>query len=76
MQRQSKVISISLPKSVYTKLELLRKREDKSRSELIKHLIQSYDEEQTWKEIYDWGKKTRLAFSIKSEQDILNIIND
>ncbi|KKR71619.1 MAG: hypothetical protein UU14_C0023G0019 [Candidatus Roizmanbacteria bacterium GW2011_GWB1_40_7] len=76
MQRQSKVISISLPKSVYTKLELLRKREEKSRSELIKNLIQNYEREQLWQEAYKRGAQTKKQFNIASEEDILRIIND
>ena len=74
MLRQSKVISISLPKNIYLKLEQIRKKEAKSRSELIRSLIRFYEEEKDWKKIFTLGKRTKEKFNIQSEEDILRII--
>ncbi|MBI4130648.1 ribbon-helix-helix protein, CopG family [Candidatus Roizmanbacteria bacterium] len=76
MLRQTKVVSISLPENIYIKLEKIRKKEDKSRSELIKQLIQNYEKEELWQQVYRRGAQTKKQFNITSEDDILKIIND
>lgn len=76
MLRQTKVVSISLPERIYIKLEKIRKKEDKSRSELIRYLIQNYEKEELWQQVYKRGTETKKEFNITSEEDILKIIND
>ena len=76
MLRTSKVVSISLPPEIFTRLEKIRKQASKSRSVMIKDLIRKNDVEQNLKQIYAWGRKTAEKFNIKSEKDILRIIND
>lgn len=76
MLRQTKVVSISLPPNLYWKLEEIRREEDKSRSELIRFLLNKYEKERNWQKVFDWGKATAEKFNIKTEDDILRIIND
>lgn len=74
MDRQ--VISISLYKKYLKKLDQMSKRESKSRSQLIRELIDRYEVETEWEQIRKWGRETAKKFNIKSEEDVLRIIND
>ena len=74
MDRQ--VISISLYKKYLNKLDQMSKKEDKSRSQLIRELIDKYETDNLWEDIYEIGRKTAKKFNIKSEEDVLRIIND
>ena len=76
MLRNSAVISISLPPEVLAILERLSRKTAKSRSEVIKDLLVSYSQDKSWEQIFSWGRQTKEQFSIKSEEDILKIIND
>jgi len=71
-----RVISLSLPEKYLRKLEKLTEQESKSRSQLIRELLDRYEEDEEWKDIFKWGEETRIKFNIKSEEDILRIIND
>lgn len=71
-----KVLSVSLPQTYFKKVERLTKKENTSRSELFRNLIDIYEAQTMWNQLYDWGKQTGKEFNIKSEQDILQIIND
>lgn len=76
MLRRTSVISISLPPEILAILEKLTQKTSKTRSEVIKDLLVRYYQDVSWEEIFAWGKKTRERFNIKSEEDILKIIND
>jgi len=74
MDRQ--VVSISLYKKYLKKLDQMSKKEDKSRSQFVRELIDKYETDKDWEEIYEIGRKTAKKFNIKSEEDVLRIIND
>lgn len=76
MQRNTAVISISLPPEILTILEKITKRTAKTRSEVIKELLLTYYQDQSWEQIFAWGRKTKEKFDIKGEDDIVKIIND
>lgn len=76
MLRNTAVISISLPPEILAILEQLTRETSKTRSEIIKDLLVSYRQEKSWKQIFSWGRKTKEQFNIRSEDDILKIIND
>lgn len=76
MQRNTAVISISLPPEILARLEQLTRETAKTRSEVVKDLIVSYSQDKSWEKIFVWGRKTKEKFNIKSEEDILKIIND
>ncbi|MBU0569743.1 ribbon-helix-helix protein, CopG family [Patescibacteria group bacterium] len=69
------VVSISLPEPTLKILNELVKRERKSRSQVVKELINRYETEVMWDEILKLGQKTAEKFNIKSEADVLKIIN-
>ncbi|MBM3283612.1 ribbon-helix-helix protein, CopG family [Candidatus Gottesmanbacteria bacterium] len=76
MLRNTSVISISLPPEILTILEQLTRKTSKTRSEIIRDLLVSYRQEKSWEQVFSWGRKTKEQFNIRSEDDILKIIND
>lgn len=74
MDRQ--VVSISLYKKYLKKLDQMSKKEDKSRSQVVRELIDKYETDMLWGDIYEIGRKTAKKFNIKSEEDVLRIINE
>lgn len=76
MLRNTKVISISLPPEILSLLEQLSRNTSKTRSEIVKDLLVSYYQNKSWEQIFNWGRQTKEKFKIKSEEDILKIIND
>ena len=70
------VVSISLsPKTLYL-LNLICQQEEKSRSQVVRELIKSYFAKKKWQQIFVWGEKTAEKFKIRTEKDILKLIND
>jgi len=76
MDGNRQVVSISLPKRSLLVLERICKQQDKTRSEIIREFIRKYSQERQWQEIFSWGKKTAGRLNIKSEKDVLKLIND
>lgn len=75
IQRNTEVISVSLPKQVAQKLERVRKFEGQSRSAFITKLINRIIEEDRWLRIYKKGEQTARQFKITSEDDIDSILH-
>lgn len=76
IQRNTEVISVSLPKNVAQKLERVRKIRGQSRSAFIASLINQLAEEERWRRIYGRGEKTAIEFKITSEDDIDRILHE
>ena len=76
MLRNSTVISISLPPEDLETLQRLAAQMAKTRSEVIRELLASYSQKKSWEQIFTWGRQTKENFNIRSEEDILKIIND
>lgn len=75
IQRNTEVISVSLPKSVAQRLEEARKQRGQSRSAFVASLIDQMAEEQRWQNIYRKGTKTAKVMGITSEEDIDRILH-
>lgn len=71
-----KVVSLSLTDKYLNKLNKLSNEEDKSRSQVVRELIERYETDKEWEQIRKWGRETARKFNIKSEEDVLRIIND
>lgn len=76
MIRNTAVISISLPQEFLLILNRLAKKAAKTRSDIIRELLLDYYQDQSWDQIFDWGRTTKEKFNIKSETDIVKLIND
>ena len=70
------MISISLPPVIARILDKIRRELGQSRSSFIARLIKDYQAEKDWEEIYKLGRQTAKKFGIKSEADVLRILND
>jgi metal-responsive CopG/Arc/MetJ family transcriptional regulator len=75
IQRNTEVVSISLPKVVALKLEEARKRQGQSRSAFITSLIEKSAEDLRWENIYKKGAETAKKFRITSEEDLDRILH-
>lgn len=76
METKRKIVSLSLSPKTFLLLTKISKKEEKTRSEVVKDLIRRYFLEKRWQEIFQWGGQTAKKFKIKSEADILRLIND
>ena len=76
IQRNTEVISVSLPKNVVKKLEKARRMRGQSRSALIASLVTQLAEEERWQRIYRRGEKTVRDFKITSEDEIDRILHE
>jgi len=76
MLTKRKIVSLSLSPKTFFLLKKISEKQEKSRSEVIKDLIRRYYLEQRWQEIFTWGKQTAKKLKIKTEADILRLIND
>lgn len=76
IQRNTEVVSVSLPKKIAKTLDRIRERRGQSRSAFVASLIRAKGEEERWRQIYDRGSKTALSFKITSEDDIDRILHE
>ena len=76
IQRNTQVISISLPQNIAGKLERVRSLRGQSRSAFIASLITQQTEEDRWQRLYTIGQKTAKKFKITSEEDIDKILHE
>ena len=74
---QMQTLNITLPRDLVAKADLLAEAEYKTRSELVKILLQDYIKEKTaWEQIFEAGAKAAKKLGIKSEEDVYKIVSD
>ena len=74
---KTKVINMSLPLPLYEDLDKVAKKQEVSRSEILKRALRSYlKEEERWQMIRKWGKSQGKRLGIQSEKDIERIIDE
>ena len=72
-----KVLSLSLPQSLYNKYEKLAKRNGKTKSELFREIIRLYEQEKREEEFYKLQRRVSKAVrkkGIYTEKDIEKIV--
>ncbi len=74
--RTTEVVSVSLPKNIFKKLEQTRKRSGQSRSAFIVSLVDRAGEDERWLRLYQKGLETAKRFKITSEEDIDRILHE
>jgi CopG family transcriptional regulator/antitoxin EndoAI len=74
MARVTKTITLSLPPEMDKKINVLLKKEGRTRSELFREALRRYMEEQEWKEITRYGRMKAKERGITEDQveDIIN----
>jgi predicted transcriptional regulator len=77
LARVSKVLSFSLPPDTASKIENLAKSENRSRSELLREMVNVYERYQAeaeWQELFIFGEETAKRFKIKNEAELFKIL--
>jgi len=68
MSRVTQAISLSVPPEMEKKIRELMKKENRTRSELIREAIRRYIEEREWEEIYRYGERKAREKGITEDQ--------
>lgn len=77
MARVSKVVSFSLPPDTAYKIESIAKSENRSKSELLREMVDVYERHQAdadWKELFSFGEETAGRFRVKSEDELFKLL--
>lgn len=72
-QLQRSVITISVPKAIEKQIESLAKKENKTKSELLREAFGIYKFRKDWARIRVWGEKIALRMGIESYDDVERI---
>lgn len=73
--RTSKVLSLSLPPSMYKETQEIAKEERRTFSELIREALRQYIENREWKKLQRYGAKKSKELKI-SKEDLEKLISD
>ena len=76
IQRNTKVVSVSLDPKTVEKLDKLSTDKNQNRSSVISSLINKEIVSEDWKKIRKFGQETALKMKITSETDIYRLLGD
>ena len=76
IQRNSKVVSVSLEPEVVSLLDQIRKEYCQSRSAVVASMIKKRALLEQWKQIRVWGEDSAKSLKIKSEEDVYKLLED
>jgi CopG family transcriptional regulator/antitoxin EndoAI len=68
MARVTKTVTLSVPPEMDRKINVLMKKEGRTRSELLREALRRYMEEQEWKEVLRYGRMRAKDRGITEEQ--------
>lgn len=68
MARTTKIITLSLPPKMAKKIDELMKKEQRTRSELLREALRRYIEEQEWQAILRYGRQKAKEKGITEEK--------
>jgi CopG family transcriptional regulator/antitoxin EndoAI len=66
--KSAKIVTLSLPPEIATKVEQLMKEEGRTEDELLREALRRYVEEQEWKKIYRYGETKAKEKGITEDQ--------
>ena len=70
MQTQRSIINFSVPRSLEEEITILAKKENKTKSELLREAFYTYKFTKAWAEIRSLGQLTAEKFNLESFDDI------
>ena len=73
--RSSKVLSISVPPSLWDEIGVVAKKEKMTRSELLRIAARDYIRSRRWSELREKGARTAAKYGVKSESDVDRILH-
>lgn len=74
--RSSKVLSISVPPSLWDEIGEAAEKEKMTRSELLRVAAREYIRARRWADLREKGARTALKHGVKSESDVDRIIHE
>lgn len=74
-QRTSKLMTISLPPSLYKQAAKAAKEEGRTKSELVREGLRKYLEDKRWRGILEYGRRRAMETGLKPE-DIEDIVDE
>ncbi|MGA7104450.1 MAG: ribbon-helix-helix protein, CopG family [Candidatus Deferrimicrobiaceae bacterium] len=74
--RSSRILSISVPPSLWEEIGKLAERERMTRSELLRVAAREYIRSRSWADLRKKGARTALKFGIKTESDVDRVIHE
>lgn len=77
-QRASKLMTISLPPSLFKEAAKVAKAEGRTNSELARESIRKYIEDKRWRELLAYGRRNAIKTGLRPEEieDIVDEIRD
>lgn len=73
MQTQRAIINISVPKPLEKEIIKMAKRENRTKSELLREAFRVYRWRKNWAQIRIWGEETARRLGIETYDDIERI---
>ena len=74
MTKSTKIVTLSLPPEIVTKVEQLMKEEGRTEGELLEEALRQYIASgERWRRIRQWGRETAGKYGIKDERDVERI---
>lgn len=73
MQTQRAIINISVPKPLEKEIIKMAKRENRTKSELLREAFRVYQWRKNWAQIRIWGEETARRLGIETYDDIERI---
>ncbi|MFA6470528.1 MAG: ribbon-helix-helix protein, CopG family [Candidatus Latescibacterota bacterium] len=74
--RTTKLVTISLPPELLIKIEKLARKENRTRSELLRETVRQYLAREEWRELNIYARSAAVKAGIKTEKDIERLVNE
>ena len=74
-KRASKLMTVSLPPSLYKEAARLAREEGRTKSELVRESLRGYIAEKKWLSLLEYGRRRSLETGLRPE-DIENIVDE
>jgi len=74
--RSSKVLSISVPPSLWDEIGVVAEKEKMTRSEILRVAARDYIRSRRWAELREKGARTAAKYRVKSVSDVDRILHE
>ena len=74
--RTTKVMTLSIPPEMVKVVDQLVKKENRTRSELIREALRNYVNDKRWLQIRQWGLKTARELDLSTEDEVNSFIHE
>lgn len=69
-QRDSRVMSISVPPDMFTAIENAAQMENRTKSDLIREAFRHYQFARQWRLIRQWGEETAVRLDLETDDEL------